>query len=127
MKYAVLPGLIALAALACPAPAAAHAILVESTPAVHAKIAAGPLTMVLRFNSRIDAARSKLTLTGGVYGKDGERLVLSPNPAEDRLTAKTDLAAGDFVLRWQVLAIDGHLTRGIVPFSVTATPAPHTP
>jgi methionine-rich copper-binding protein CopC len=29
-----------------------------------------------------------------------------------------DLAAGGYVLRWQVLAIDGHITRGDIPFAV---------
>jgi hypothetical protein len=26
---------------------------------------------------------------------------------------------GAYVVRWQVLAIDGHITRGDVPFTVT--------
>jgi len=30
------------------------------------------------------------------------------------------LAPGAHVLRWQVLAIDGHITRGDVPFTVVA-------
>ena len=36
----------------------------------------------------------------------------------DVLTAHAELAAGAYVLRWQVLAIDGHITRGEVPFRV---------
>ena len=28
------------------------------------------------------------------------------------------LTAGAYVLRWQVLAIDGHITRGDIPFMV---------
>jgi copper resistance protein C len=37
------------------------------------------------------------------------------------LTAKTRVTAtGDFVLHWQVLSIDGHVTRGDVPFRVDA-------
>jgi hypothetical protein len=28
------------------------------------------------------------------------------------------LTPGVYVLRWQVLAIDGHITRGDVPFTV---------
>jgi methionine-rich copper-binding protein CopC len=30
------------------------------------------------------------------------------------------LAPGQYRLRWQVLAIDGHLTRGDIPFTVKA-------
>jgi methionine-rich copper-binding protein CopC len=29
-----------------------------------------------------------------------------------------ELATGVYVLRWQVLAVDGHITRGDIPFSV---------
>jgi methionine-rich copper-binding protein CopC len=39
--------------------------------------------------------------------------------AADLLTADLpDLMSGQYRLRWQVLAIDGHLTRGDIPFSV---------
>jgi methionine-rich copper-binding protein CopC len=35
------------------------------------------------------------------------------------LSAKlTGLVKGAYVLRWQVLATDGHITRGKVPFRV---------
>jgi len=30
------------------------------------------------------------------------------------------LAAGAYRLRWQVLASDGHITRGEIPFTVTS-------
>ena len=35
------------------------------------------------------------------------------------MAAETDLQPGDYVARWQVLAVDGHITRGDVPFTVT--------
>src|SRR5258706_10132890 len=43
-------------------PALAHAIILESSPAVNATVAGPELDIVLRFNSRIDRARSSLTL-----------------------------------------------------------------
>ena len=46
-----------------PAVASAHAILVASTPAAGASVAAGRVDMTFRYNSRIDRARSRLTLT----------------------------------------------------------------
>ena len=42
--------------------AQAHAILIDSTPAVHGTVAAGQQVVTLRFNSRVDRARSRLTL-----------------------------------------------------------------
>ncbi len=39
------------------------------------------------------------------------------------MTSATDLRPGDYTVRWQVLAVDGHITRGDVPFTVTPPPA----
>ena len=41
--------------------------------------------------------------------------------AEDVLSAGVTLTPGAHTLRWQVLAVDGHITRGEVPFTVTAS------
>ena len=99
------------------APASAHAILLESEPAHGARIAAGERGLNLRFNSRLDHARSRLTLIHS--DKRAEVLALAEGP-DNLLAANTILAPGGHVLRWQVLAIDGHITRGELPFSVQA-------
>ena len=119
----ILLALCALAAIAAASPAAAHAILVESTPAVRATVLPGALTIVLRFNSRIDAGRSKIILTAPPPAAPA-RLAITADALPDRLHANTNLTPGAYTLRWQVLATDGHITRGIVPFTVApATPA----
>jgi|SRR6185437_259909 len=108
--------LIAGAAL-LPLPAVAHAIIVSSDPAVDAVVRPPSLPVVLRFNSRIDRERSRLTL----LRPDGssEPLALAPDGPPDTLAAQLDgLAPGRYRLRWQVLAIDGHITRGDIPFAV---------
>jgi hypothetical protein len=98
--------------------AAAHAVIIDSTPAVDA-VVAGDSDVDLHFNSRIDHQRSRLTL----IGPDGSAssLTIAPDSAPDIVAAKlTGLAPGQYRLRWQVLAIDGHLTRGDIRFSVKA-------
>ena len=45
-------------------------------------------------------------------------LPIAEDSAEDRLDTKATLQPGAYTLRWQVLAIDGHITRGDVPFTV---------
>ncbi|HKW53056.1 MAG TPA: copper resistance CopC family protein [Stellaceae bacterium] len=100
-----------------PLPAAAHAIIVSSEPAVDAVVRPPSLPVLLRFNSRIDRERSRLTL----LRPDGssQPLLLAPAGRPDTLAAKVDgLAPGRYRLRWQVLAIDGHITRGDIPFAV---------
>ncbi len=104
-----------LLSLACAAPAAAHAILVDSTPAPLAHVKAGQLTIDFRYNSRVDAGRSKLVL---LHGDDETRLTQQDATSPDHLRAALTLAPGDYTIAWQVLATDGHITRGRVPFTV---------
>jgi methionine-rich copper-binding protein CopC len=101
------------------APAHAHAVIIESSPTLDAVLPPGDAPVRLRFNSRIDHQRSRLTLTG----PDGAPMAvaIAPDSAPDIVEAKmTGLTVGQYRLRWQVLAIDGHLTRGDIPFSVKA-------
>jgi methionine-rich copper-binding protein CopC len=97
----------------------AHAVIVDSAPAVDATVAPGGLDIRLHYNSRIDHQRSRLTLIDA----DGKShpIPIVPDSAADVLAAQAaDLAPGRYRLRWQVLAVDGHLTRGDIPFSVKA-------
>ena len=109
--------LVGAALLATPAAARAHAILMDSTPPAGGSVPAGKIAMTFRYNSRIDAHRSRLTLVR----PDRSQAVLpaTANPADDTLETGATLVPGAYVLRWQVLALDGHITRGDVPFSVT--------
>jgi methionine-rich copper-binding protein CopC len=100
-----------------PAPAVAHAVLLESNPPPKGTVAGPDLPIKLRFNVRIDASRSRLTLVR----PDGsvQPLVISKPASADTLSAQAShLPAGDYRLRWQVLASDGHITRGEIPFTV---------
>ena len=110
--------LVLLAALLTPSLADAHAVLLQSSPAVSGTAAAGDVAMEFRFNSRIDHARSRLTLTTPDHGQTV--LPIAPDTPPDILRASTELKPGSYVIRWQVLAIDGHITRGDVPFTVKA-------
>jgi hypothetical protein len=110
--------LLALPILLLAGRAEAHAILIDSTPAASATVPAGTLPITLKYNSRIDRGRSRVTLSAPdaaspavlAIGKDGTPDVIHTSAAARQ--------AGDYVLHWQVLATDGHITRGDVPFSV---------
>jgi copper resistance protein C len=99
--------------------AGAHAILLESSPALQSRVAGPDVPIKLRFNVRIDAARSRLTLVHS----DGTVQTLelaSTAPLDSLVSEAKALSAGEYRLRWQVLASDGHLTRGEIPFAVAA-------
>jgi copper resistance protein C len=101
--------------------AVAHALVVASEPAAGAALDGGPARVWVRFNSRIDQARSRLVL----HGPENAQASL---PVEDTadpvmLAARAEgvsWAPGAWRLRWQVLALDGHITRGDVPFTLRA-------
>jgi methionine-rich copper-binding protein CopC len=109
---------LGLGFLVAASPAAfAHAILVEAKPAAKSTVAGPDVAVALRFNSRIDSARSHLSLVAP--GDKESALAVDVQSAPNLLTAKAaGLAPGAYRLRWQVLAADGHITRGEVPFQV---------
>ena len=105
--------LLALGLLAA-ADARAHAVLVESTPPAQAEVVGAKVEFHLRYNSRIDAKRSRLSLKG----PDGARPVaVAQGESEAELVARAEgLAPGRYILFWDVLSVDGHVSRGQVPF-----------
>jgi hypothetical protein len=107
---------LALALLAVAIPASAHAILKESVPAAHAVVSGGNVEIRLKFNSRIDAAHSHLSLAG----PSGDQNLEIDKKADPELLIgqAKDVKAGEYRIQWQVLAVDGHITRGEVPFTV---------
>jgi copper resistance protein C len=109
--------LIAAAIMLSPAVANAHAILEESTPAFGASVPPGPHDMQFRYNSRIDAERSRLTLTKPDHSQI--KVPILPDAPPDILRCHLDLTPGAYTVRWQVLAVDGHITRGDVSFTVS--------
>lgn len=99
--------------------AQAHAIIVDSSPSVGTEVPGPDVAMTLHYNNRIDKTRSRLTLMVGE--QPFLKLPIDEGGAPDVITAKaTGLAPGAYRLRWQVLALDGHITRGEIPFTVTA-------
>ena len=103
--------------------ARAHAIVLSAAPHAQETVAAGDVGVEIRFNSRIDAARSSLKL----YKADGSAValpVLAAEAAETLTSRATGLTPGDYRLHWQTLSPDGHISQGDIPFSVTPSSAP---
>jgi methionine-rich copper-binding protein CopC len=110
-------GRLAVALLSLAWTAYGHAIVLSATPAKGQEVSGPDFPITLRFNSRIDPKRSRLTL----LMPDGRQttLDLSEAATRDILVSKAKgLKSGSYLLRWQVLATDGHITRGEVPFRV---------
>ena len=110
------PFVLTFGVMVHPVPAAAHAILIASQPPQDGTVPAGSVAIHLQYNSRIDRARSRLTLTKPDHSQ--ATLPIAAEGAPDEMNTAATLTAGAYVLRWQVLAIDGHITRGDVTFNV---------
>jgi methionine-rich copper-binding protein CopC len=109
--------IVLTSALAFPTATWAHAILLEATPAPNATVVGPQLEVVLKFNSRIDVKRSRVTIV--LHDRTTRVLANDPSSTPDTLKARGDgFAAGSYRLKWQVLSSDGHITRGEHPFSV---------
>ena len=108
---------VAVAAAAAAAPAWAHAVIVSASPTANEHVAPGELPVRIEFNSRIDKVRSRLQVMAPAGAKTDVPIYQAGDP---NVVAGTTgaLTPGAYVLRWQVLAIDGHITRGDIPFVV---------
>jgi hypothetical protein len=113
--------LIALALLVMPAGLSgqveAHSILLESVPAHGAKLSASPHAALLRFNARIEPALTRVSLVEGRQRRTA--LEISKESVMDRIIVPLPpLAPGVYTLAYKVLAIDGHVTKGLIQFTV---------
>jgi copper resistance protein C len=98
----------------------AHAILKESNPAANGKVVGPDVPIMLRYNVRIDAKLSKVQLLNP--DSSTTDLSIETQGSLDTLNCKAmGLKPGAYRIRWQVLAPDGHITRGDIPFTVTGS------
>jgi copper resistance protein C len=100
-----------------PRVALAHAVLVSAQPGENSTVTGPDVPVLLKYNTRIDMEHSTLMLLapGGKLAK----VTIGSQPSPGLLSARlTGLVKGVYELRWQVLAIDGHVTRGKVLFQI---------
>jgi methionine-rich copper-binding protein CopC len=117
----VLRWVAALATCVGTTAAGAHALLVQSHPVANGLVRAGEVAIVLEFNTRIDKARSRVTVRSA---QQAAMVVTDIDDYPTRLSGRVVAATpGKWTLAWQVLARDGHITRGEVAFTVTDLPA----
>jgi copper transport protein len=116
---------VALAALAWPASAFAHARLLHESPGFRQRLQAPPAQVVLSFDQDVKALPGAIVVytAGGKVvsgqarnGKDA-RMVLDPLPR---------LRKGAYTIRWNVISSDGHVISGVYTFGVRVNAPPPT-
>jgi methionine-rich copper-binding protein CopC len=101
-------------------PASPHAIVLESSPVHDAVLERAPGQVTLRFNSKLEKRFTRITLAAGdrppapvaLPGDD------DASPPDRIVIPLSWLAPGVYVLRYRVLAVDGHITEGALRFTV---------
>ena len=108
--------------LGAPRATSPHAIVLESSPSPDAVLPEPPSQVTLRFNSRIEKRFTRVTLA--LVDRAPVAVALPAGDAEttpDRITIPLEaLGPGVYVLRYRVLAVDGHITAGALRFTVGA-------
>ena len=103
--------------LALVSSAAAHSLLLESSPGAGATVDAGPRELALRFNNRIEKRLSRIRLVDD--RGEAQDLAVATDGAADRLTAPVPaVKPGRYRVEWQVLSTDGHVVTGRYSFTV---------
>ena len=111
--------LAALIVVSSPGLAAAHALVVESRPPAGAKLAEPPAEIYLRFNSKLEKRLSHATISTEKGKPVALPIATDGHDRPDRLVLPlAPLAPGNYLVRYKVLAVDGHITEGILRFSV---------
>jgi len=101
-------------------PASSHAIVLESSLVADAVLDRAPQQVTLRFNSKLEKRFTRITLAAGdrppapvALPDDG-----AASPPDRVIIPLAPLAPGLYVLRYRVLAVDGHITEGALRFTV---------
>ena len=124
------PGLIAavaVAALALPAAASAHAVLVKTVPQASGTVNTPPKQLALTFSEAVEPRFAIVSVTDAA----GRQQTAGP-PHRSQVNPDTLLvplqrtAEGWYLVYWRVISVDGHPVRGAYTFAVgpNAGPAP---
>jgi copper resistance protein C len=92
--------------------AVAHSLLLESSPAAEATLAAPPPRLTLRFNNRIEKALSRITLVDDRGTLRALAITVADDGADRLSAAVPPLTPGAYRVEWQVLSTDGHVVSG---------------
>jgi copper resistance protein C len=99
--------------------AAAHAVLMSSSPAANSVLAEAPREIRLSFSERIERRFSSVSLTRS----DGSKVQIArpaadPQKHNDLLVPLPALAPGQYQVEWQTTSADSHRIRGQFGFEI---------
>ncbi|HEX6700369.1 MAG TPA: copper resistance protein CopC [Gaiellaceae bacterium] len=116
----------ALAALALPAPAFAHATLDHTSPGFRQRLERTPTQVRLEFDQGVKVFRNSIEVLDA-NGKLYSGAARSAGPAKQVVTAPVRrLPKGFYTVRWHAMSADGHVVAGVYTFGVRHAAPPPT-
>jgi len=116
---------VALAALAFPAAASAHATLKRESPSFGQRLARSPAVVRLSFDQSVEALPDAIR----VLDANGRLLSRPAVSSADKRTVSASVAhlrRGGYTIRWRVVSADSHVVSGVYTFGVRHRAPPAT-
>lgn len=115
----------AVAALAAPASAGAHAVLLRTAPSASATIERPPKLVLMTYSEPVEPRFAIVSVTDAtgrqVTAGPPRRSARSP---DELVTPLRRATPGWYLVYWRVISADGHPVRGAFTFAVGASPGP---
>ena len=118
MKSSIVCSVVNIVLVLCFCPLSwGHGVLIESFPSHGAILQEPPSIISLRFNAAVETSITRVTLVD--LKKQSQALhVTDGSTLEQVIVAVPPLAPGVYHVNYQVLAADGHVTKGSIRFTV---------
>jgi copper resistance protein C len=94
-----------------------HAILIDSAPKADTSERA-PTQLLLRFNTRVEANLSSVALIGGPENRRRALPVGRATTTSTLVYPLPGLEPGSYRVEWKAMSADGHVTDGVLRFTV---------
>ena len=113
-------------ALAAPASAFAHAVLLRTTPSASVTLNKPPRTLQMTFSEAVEPRFATVSVTDPqAQAQTAGGPTRSPSDPDTLVTAlKPNLAEGWYLVYWRVISADGHPVKGAFTFAVGPNPGP---
>jgi len=113
---------VLLLALAFPAGAQAHAVLVRTVPSASGTVNQAPATVQLTYSEQVEPRFASVSVTNAA----GEQMTAGrpTREGETLSVALGKLQEGWYLVYWRVISADGHPVRGAYTFALGPNPGP---
>jgi copper transport protein len=117
---------VALAGLALPSAASAHAYLIKTVPAASGVLDTPPRTVQLTYDEAVEPKFAIISVTSAA-GKQETTGPVTRSPADpDTLVVplRPNLPEGWYLIYWRAISVDGHPVQGAFTYAVGPNPGP---